>query len=124
MKTLHEVVINEKVVTVEYKDARLWIVGSNLRAQQKNVIKIKYTNNYNHEGEGFHQFVDPEDKQEYLYTNFEPFHGMWRKKVDISQLIGCFLAHRLFPCFDQPDIKGKYSVTVEAPSEWVSKLQK
>jgi hypothetical protein len=29
----------------------------------RNTISIKYTNDYNHDGQGFHQFVDPEDKQ-------------------------------------------------------------
>jgi aminopeptidase N len=56
----------------------------------ENHISVEYTNEYNHDGEGFHQFVDPEDKEEYLYTNFEPFE-----------------AHRLLPCFDQPDIKAR-----------------
>ena len=47
-----------------------------------------YENDYDHTGDGFHQFKDPEDGEEYLYSNFEPYE-----------------AHRLFPCFDQPDIK-------------------
>lgn len=42
--------------------------------------------------------------KEYLYTNFEPFD-----------------AHRLFPCFDQPDIKAKYSLTIRAPREVIKK---
>ncbi|MCB9889076.1 MAG: ERAP1-like C-terminal domain-containing protein [Planctomycetes bacterium] len=27
-------------------------------------------------------------------------------------------AHRLFPCFDQPDLKGVFELTVETPAEW------
>ena len=45
--------------------------------------------------------MDPEDGEEYLYTNFEPYE-----------------AHRLFPCFDQPDIKATYELSVTAPAEW------
>jgi aminopeptidase N len=66
-----------------------------------NTVRVVYTNEYDHEGDGFHQFIDPEDGQEYLYTNFEPFDG-----------------HRLFPQFDQPDIKGTYRLTVTAPAGW------
>ncbi len=68
---------------------------------KSNVVRIVHENEYDHGGDGFHQFIDPEDGEEYLYTNFEPYE-----------------AHRLFPCFDQPDIKGAYQVTVTAPSEW------
>ncbi|MEX2372745.1 MAG: aminopeptidase N, partial [Dehalococcoidia bacterium] len=62
---------------------------------------VVYENEYNHGGDGFHQFIDPEDGEEYLYTNFEPYNAHW-----------------LFPCFDQPDIKGRYSLSVTAPAEW------
>ncbi len=58
-------------------------------------------NDYDTTGDGFHRFVDPEDDEEYVYTNFEPYE-----------------AHRLFPSFDQPDIKGRYTVTVTAPASW------
>lgn len=64
---------------------------------------FRFTNAYDKTGNGFHHFVDPEDKQEYLYTNFEPFY-----------------AHRLFPCFDQPDIKAKLELVVRIPKEWVA----
>lgn len=66
-----------------------------------NVIEISYVNFYDHGGDGFHQFVDPMDGCEYLYTNFEPF-----------------FAHRLLPCFDQPDIKARLTTTITAPSVW------
>ncbi len=66
-----------------------------------NEIRVGYERPYDHTGEGFHQFFDPEDGAEYLYTQFEPYS-----------------AHRLFPCFDQPDLKARYRVTVTAPSEW------
>jgi aminopeptidase N len=64
-------------------------------------VRVVYTNDYDTTGDGFHRFVDPEDDAEYVYTNFEPYE-----------------AHRLFPCFDQPDIKARYVFSVTAPSEW------
>ncbi len=68
----------------------------------ENELRIRYLNTYDHSGEGFHQFVDPEDDAEYLYTSFEPF-----------------AAHRMFPCFDQPDLKATYELAITAPAEWV-----
>jgi aminopeptidase N len=78
---------------------RLTLPGTLLRPE--NTVFIAYENDYDHAGDGFHQFKDPEDGEEYLYTNFEPYE-----------------AHRLFPCFDQPDIKATYELTVTAPPEW------
>ncbi|HLD57730.1 MAG TPA: aminopeptidase N [archaeon] len=68
----------------------------------QNAVEIEYENEYNHSGDGLHQFVDPEDGREYVYSNFEPYD-----------------AHRMFPCFDQPDLKATYSLVVTAPSDWV-----
>ena len=65
------------------------------------VVEVDYRNRYDLTGDGFHRFVDPEDGTEYVYSNFQPFD-----------------AHRLFPCFDQPDIKATYQVTVDAPADW------
>ncbi|WP_061226509.1 M1 family metallopeptidase [Leptospira interrogans] len=66
-----------------------------------NEIKILYTNDYNHSGSGFHQFQDPSDGSEYLHTDFEPFE-----------------AHRMFPCFDQPDLKATYELSLIGPKDW------
>ncbi len=64
-------------------------------------VRVDYRHAYDHTGDGFHRFVDPEDGTEYVYSNFQPFE-----------------AHRLFPCFDQPDLKARYRVTVDAPAHW------
>lgn len=69
--------------------------------QPDNVLEVEWQSPHEHGGVGFHRFRDPEDGLEYAYTDFEPFS-----------------AHRLFPCFDQPDLKARYAVTVTAPSEW------
>ncbi len=79
---------------------RLTLPAANLQAE--NMVRVEYENEYDHTGDGFHQFTDPEDSEEYLYTNFEPYES-----------------HRLFPNFDQPDIKADYTLVVVAPADWV-----
>ncbi|TKV62196.1 aminopeptidase N [Nakamurella flava] len=56
---------------------------------------------YTNSGEGLHRFVDPVDGQTYLYTQFETAD-----------------AKRMFACFDQPDLKARFTVTVTAPAGW------
>jgi aminopeptidase N len=57
---------------------------------------------YGHEGAGLHRFVDPSDERVYLHSQFQPFD-----------------AHRVYACFDQPDLKTVFVLTVDAPEEWV-----
>jgi aminopeptidase N len=57
---------------------------------------------YMHTGVGLHRFVDPVDKQVYLYTQFETFD-----------------AHRVYACFDQPDVKAVFTLSTLAPANWV-----
>jgi aminopeptidase N len=100
---IHQIHVNGTPVTLitnYWRENRIYFPNSDLRPGGNEVI-ISYTNTYNHDGQGFHQFTDPEDNQEYLYTNFEPFD-----------------AHKLFPCFDQPNIKGHFKLCVTAPSLW------
>ncbi|NOJ61438.1 aminopeptidase N [Arthrobacter sp. 260] len=56
---------------------------------------------YMNTGEGLHRFVDPVDNEVYLYTQFE---------VPDSR--------RVFPVFEQPDLKATFRFTVTAPSHW------
>ncbi|MCE9597116.1 MAG: aminopeptidase N [Spirochaetia bacterium] len=66
-----------------------------------NKITITYTHPYSTTGDGLYRFKDPLDQNTYLYTNFEPY-----------------AANQLFPCFDQPDLKATYRLTVDAPASW------
>ena len=56
---------------------------------------------YSRSGDGLHRFVDPADGATYLYTQFEPAD-----------------ARRVYACFEQPDLKARFSVSVLAPSAW------
>ncbi|MBX9768158.1 MAG: aminopeptidase N, partial [Bdellovibrionales bacterium] len=64
-------------------------------------LKIHYRHAYSKQGAGLYRFKDPEDQKVYIYSDFEPYE-----------------ANHLFPCFDQPDLKATYTLTVEAPSAW------
>ena len=86
-------------INPEFEGRNLLLQNADL--EENNKLEINYINEYDHGGDGFHQFLDPEDGEEYLYTNFEPFDSL-----------------RLFPCFDQPDLKATYQLTVTAPEEW------
>ncbi len=98
-RSIDSVTVNGVAAAAKHERNRLYLDGADL--EQANLVEIAYTNEYDHIGAGLHQFVDPEDGEEYLYTHFEPYD-----------------AHRLLPCFDQPDIKASLDLTVTAPSEW------
>jgi aminopeptidase N len=98
-RTIERLEVNGTTVEPDWTGYRLtlpgWLVADEM------VVRVAYLNDYDTTGDGFHRFVDPEDGEEYVYTNFEPYE-----------------AHRLLPCFDQPDIKARYQFTVSAPSDW------
>ncbi|WP_336209926.1 aminopeptidase N [Nonomuraea sp. LPB2021202275-12-8] len=56
---------------------------------------------YMRTGEGLHRFVDPVDQKVYLHSQFETAD-----------------AHRMYACFDQPDLKATFQLTVLAPDDW------
>ncbi len=66
------------------------------------VIEIDATMRYSRDGRGLHRFVDPTDGVVYLHSQFEPFHAL-----------------QVFACFDQPDLKTVFELTVDAPAGWV-----
>ena len=66
-----------------------------------NVLRVVADCAYQRTGVGLHRFVDPVDGKVYLHTQFEPYD-----------------AHRVFACFDQPDLKGSFTLSVKAPEDW------
>ncbi len=70
-------------------------------ANEKNTLKIKFSQKYSTTGSGLYKFQDPSDKRVYLYTDFEPYD-----------------ANLFAPMFDQPNLKAVYSLSVVTPSDW------
>ncbi|MEV0699940.1 aminopeptidase N [Saccharopolyspora sp. NPDC050389] len=68
----------------------------------ENTVRVAGSGSYSRTGEGLHRFRDPLDGQVYLHTKFEPF-----------------AAHKVFACFDQPDLKATVDLTVTADDQWV-----
>ncbi len=100
-KEIHALTLNGKATEEYHKgDFAIYLDKNHLRAG-RNMLEITYTSVFDNTGSGFHKFHDPEDDAEYMHTDFEPYD-----------------AHRLFPCFDQPDIKASYQLTVTGPSKW------
>jgi aminopeptidase N len=68
---------------------------------QDNELRVVAECAYSRSGEGLHRFTDPADGGVYLYSDLETFD-----------------AHRIYACFDQPDLKATYELTVTAPAAW------
>lgn len=98
---INAITVNGTQVTADYKRWFLTL-PSELFHDGRNQIVIDYRRPYATDGSGLHRFVDPETNEVYLYTDFEPYD-----------------ANRLFPHFDQPNIKARYSLDVTAPENWV-----
>ena len=67
-----------------------------------NVLRVVAECAYSRSGEGLHRFADPADGRVYLYSDLETFD-----------------AHRVYACFDQPDMKASYELSVTAPADWL-----
>src|SRR4051812_32104695 len=98
--TVREVVLNGvSVDPAAYDNTGGRIVLPGLAAD--NELRIDADCLYMRTGEGLHRFVDPVDKAVYLYSQFETAD-----------------AHRMYTCFDQPDLKATFQLEVVAPSGW------
>ncbi|HSR83105.1 MAG TPA: aminopeptidase N [Streptosporangiaceae bacterium] len=69
--------------------------------QSENELHVLATCAYSRSGEGLHRFADPADKGVYLYSDLETYD-----------------AHRIYACFDQPDLKATFEFTVTGESDW------
>jgi aminopeptidase N len=66
-----------------------------------NEVRIRYRHPWSKEGSGLFRIVDPLDSRAYVYSESESHE-----------------ASRAFPCFDQPDLKARHTLAVEAPATW------
>jgi aminopeptidase N len=95
---LHRAVLNGRELDpAALSDGRLELTG--LAAANELLIEADMA--YSRTGEGVHRFTDPVDGSTYLYS---------QSAADDAQ--------RVFPCFDQPDLKAVLEFTATAPAEW------
>ncbi len=84
-------------VATHFADSRITL--PNLREHNELTVVANCT--YMNTGEGLHRFVDPEDGEVYLYSQFEVAD-----------------TRRVYAVFEQPDLKATFQFTVKAPKHW------
>ncbi|KPI13101.1 aminopeptidase N [Actinobacteria bacterium OK074] len=87
-------------------DPREVFDGSRIRLEDlaaENELVVDAQCAYSRTGEGLHRFVDPEDGEVYLYTQYEPADS-----------------RRVFANFEQPDLKAPFRFEVRAPEGWTA----
>ncbi|MBP3088527.1 aminopeptidase N [Corynebacterium sp. sy017] len=83
----------------EFADAKI-----RLRVPARHMIQLDIWahSQYSRTGQGLHRFHDPHDNTTYVYSHSEPSD-----------------ARRIFPCFDQPDLKTIFHTSLTVPAGWV-----
>ena len=87
----------QSVDTSNYDGESIFI--KNLAADNELIIKMNGL--YSKTGEGLQRSVDPVDNEVYLYSQGET----------------AFI-RKMYPCFDQPDLKATFTLTAIAPNHW------
>ena len=93
--------VNGVARTLKPENGHLELPREILRAGE-NTIRIGFDVPIAAAGKPLTRFEDHDDNSEYIYSLFVP--------MDASMA---------FPCFDQPDLKGRFAFEVTAPSEWM-----
>ncbi|NLU71455.1 aminopeptidase N [Streptomyces sp. HNM0575] len=96
---VHSVTLNGRSLPVDSVFDGSRIALDDLAGQ--NELTVDAACAYSRTGEGLHHFLDPEDGEVYLYTQYEPADS-----------------RRVFANFEQPDLKSRFTFTVTAPARW------
>ena len=91
------VTVNGADATTSYDGHRIALSG----LADHNEVVVEARVPYVTDGDGMHTFTDPADGERY-----------------VSAYLGMDIAQRVFPCFDQPDLKAPIGLTVTADPDW------
>jgi aminopeptidase N len=89
--------LNGRPVSTELENGHLLLPA----AAGVNTLRVEFASNAATAGKAITRYEDKDDGNEYFYTLFVP--------MDASMA---------FPCFDQPDLKGRFTLAVEHPAGW------
>ena len=98
--TLLKISVNGVALKAALDNGHIDLPASTLH-EGENVVDVDFASNVAPAGKPLTRFEDRDDGSEYVYTLFVP--------MDASMA---------FPCFDQPDIKGRFQLTLGAPADW------
>ena len=93
-------VVNGAIVAPSESNGHLVLQAEHLHSGE-NALEIHFVANVAPAEKAITRFEDHDDGSEYVYTLFVP--------MDASMA---------FPCFDQPDLKGRFQLTMTAPAAW------
>src|SRR6266853_1450908 len=94
--------VNGKPATAKLEREHLIVPARLLRAG-RNRVTLSFESPIALSGSAVTRYVDREDGSEYVYTLFVPSD-----------------ASSAFPCFDQPDLKGRFSLELVLPRAWTA----
>src|SRR5690348_11133391 len=101
--TLSTLAVNgASAAPLDWNHAHLRIPAALTRAGA-NTVDAHFTTLVAPAGEPIIHFHDETDRRDYLYTLLVPSD-----------------AHALFPCFDQPDLKARLTLTLDVPQPWLA----
>ncbi|HEV2704857.1 MAG TPA: M1 family aminopeptidase [Pyrinomonadaceae bacterium] len=89
-----------QVADAVFADEHIHIPRTHLRAGA-NRLTLEFESPVSAAGSAVTRYLDREDGAEYVYTLFVPSD-----------------ASTFFPCFDQPDLKARFRLTLNTPSHW------
>jgi aminopeptidase N len=92
--------LNGTQLSAAIENGHLWLPAAALRAGE-NTLSADFTAPIAAAGKALTRYEDKDDGSTYIYTLFVP--------MDASMA---------FPCFDQPDLKGRFRLDLTAPRGW------
>lgn len=97
---IEQLKVNGKTIDPHYKRYFIVIAPQHL-VPGKNTISISYNRPYSTDGNGFHRRQEEDSDDVYLFSDFQTYN-----------------ANRMYPAFDQPDLKATFTLDVIAPKDW------
>ena len=93
--------VNGAPESLTERNGHILLSGRNLR-QGRNTIGLDFASGIAEANRAITRYNDSQDGSEYLYTLFVPMD-----------------ANQAFPCFDQPDLKARFTLDATAPPDWI-----
>ncbi|HEX2649446.1 MAG TPA: M1 family aminopeptidase [Burkholderiales bacterium] len=101
-KTLANLKVNDASAPIRIEKEHLVIPARDLKAG-RNILEVDFEARVAVSGAAVTRYKDREDGAEYLYTLFVPSD-----------------ASTVFPCFDQPDLKARFTLALDVPAGWTA----